>query len=37
MHWLLQALSGGIVVATALYIINQMFAYIGKILESFIS
>jgi hypothetical protein len=37
MHWLLQAIIGGIVVAIMLYIINQMFAYIGKILGSFIS
>lgn len=37
MHWLFQAVVGGVVVAITLYIINQMFAYIGKILGSFIS
>jgi hypothetical protein len=37
MHWLLQVIVGGVVVAITLYIINQMFEYIGKILESFSS
>lgn len=34
LHWLLQALVGGIVVAVALFLLNWLFAYVGQILQA---
>ena len=36
LHWLTQAIVGGIVVAAALYLLNEVFSFMGKILGSFI-
>ena len=36
LHWLGQALVGGVVVAVALYLLNWAFTYAGQILGQFI-
>jgi hypothetical protein len=36
MHWLMQAIIGGVVVAFTIYLLNLLFSYAGEILGSFI-
>ena len=33
LHWLMQALIGGVVVAISLFLLNLMFGYVGRLLE----
>ncbi|MFH1933992.1 MAG: hypothetical protein ABIN18_20775 [Pseudomonadota bacterium] len=35
-HWILQALIGGLIVALSLFLLNKLFSYIGKLLGEFI-
>ncbi|MDP5147780.1 hypothetical protein ORI98_15165 [Shewanella sp. ULN5] len=37
LHWLIQTVIGGLVVAIALYVINLLFGYVGSVLGEFIA
>jgi len=36
LHWLMQALVGGVVLALTLYLLNLMFSYVGRVLGGFV-